>query len=157
MSGKRSTPVTGRASAIASIIDLARTQLREGRPAEAEPTARRAIALDRKSVDARLLLAESQQRTGRRNDAVLTLREALDLEPNNAFALVRLGIVLRETKRLAEAEAVAEAATRHRASQTIRTERRTDWRASARSAEVLVSGHPVPAVRQGSRLQASAA
>jgi len=104
MSGKRSTPVTGRASAIASIIDLARTQLREGRPAEAEPTARRAIALDRRSVEARLLLAESQQRTGRRNDAVLTLREALDLEPNNAFALLRLGVVLRETKRLAEAE-----------------------------------------------------
>jgi protein O-GlcNAc transferase len=104
MSSKRSPRVTGRVSAVDSLIELARSQLRNGRVADAEPTARRAIALNRKSVEAHLLLAESEQRQGRRNDAVLTLREALEAEPNNALALLRLGIVLQEADRSAEAE-----------------------------------------------------
>ena len=106
MSSKRSPRVTGRTSTLASFIELARTQLRDGRLAEAELPARQAIALDRKSVEAHLLLAESQQRRGRHNDAILTLREALEAEPNNALALLRLGIVLKDANRSAEAEFV---------------------------------------------------
>jgi len=96
--------VTGRATPVGALIELAHQQLQEGKPADAEVTTRRVIALSAKNVEGRLLLAEAQRQRGRPHDAVITLRDALAIEPNNAVAHCRLGVVLCEAKRSAEAE-----------------------------------------------------
>jgi predicted O-linked N-acetylglucosamine transferase (SPINDLY family) len=96
--------VAGRATPVGALIELARQQLQENKPADAEATTRRIIALSAKNVEGRLLLAEAQRQKGRPHDAVVTLRDALAIEPNNAVAHCRLGIVLCEAKRAAEGE-----------------------------------------------------
>lgn len=96
--------VAGRATPVGALIELARQQLLEGKPADAEATTRRIIVLSSKNVEGRLLLAEAQRQRGRPHDAVVTLRDALAIQPNNAVAHCRLGIVLCEAQRSAEAE-----------------------------------------------------
>jgi predicted O-linked N-acetylglucosamine transferase (SPINDLY family) len=93
-----------RATPGAALVELANRQLQEGKFADAESTARRLVASNKKSIEGWLLLAEAQRHGGRRHDAALTLREALGIAPNNALAHYRLGIVLQEVKRFAEAE-----------------------------------------------------
>src|SRR5215470_12053894 len=73
MSGKRSPRGSARTPAMTPLIELARTQLHDGKFADAQATARRAVGLSPKNTEAHLLLAEAQQRAGRPHEAVATL------------------------------------------------------------------------------------
>lgn len=84
-------------------MESARQLARDGRWAEAEAKLRPLVADNPGHRDAHLLLSEAQAALGRRDDAVATLR-ALAGDAADAAVHYRLGVVLRDAKRLAEAE-----------------------------------------------------
>ncbi len=93
-----------RSASAEELGELAGQQLRAGKFADAEATARRMLTINPRNLDALLLVADAQRRSGRPHDAVLTVRDALTLDPKNAVGHYRLGIALRDAKRFAEAE-----------------------------------------------------
>lgn len=86
------------------LFELARTQLREGRFADAEATARRLVAAAPKSAETHILLAKALLQRGKPHDAVTGFRNALAIEPGNASTHYLLGCALRNAQRSAEAE-----------------------------------------------------
>ncbi len=66
--------------------------LESGRPAEAEPGLRRAVAADAADADARLNHGIALAELGRHEDAIVQLEEAARLRPRDATARYRLGV-----------------------------------------------------------------
>ena len=85
------------------LIELARRRAQEGKRAEAEATLLRVIADSPKNRDAHFLLADVQNALGKQHDAVVTMR-AITQDPTDAAAHYKLGVMLREANRMAEAE-----------------------------------------------------
>ncbi|MFM7521668.1 MAG: tetratricopeptide repeat protein [Planctomycetota bacterium] len=74
-----------------------RMQLAAGNAAAAEQAFRRALAIDRESVDVRLQLALALDTQGKAADAAAVLRDGLALEPGHGPSWLALGRCLRAT------------------------------------------------------------
>jgi predicted O-linked N-acetylglucosamine transferase (SPINDLY family) len=102
--GGKPNPVGGaRTTAASALVERARRQARDGKRTEAEATLRQVIAAHPTHREAHFLLSEVLCGLGKRDEAVVTLR-AIATDPTDASAHHRLGVVLREAGRLAEAE-----------------------------------------------------
>ena len=75
-----------------------------GDPKQAEASFKRAVALDPKSVSARLSLANLYWSTKRTTEAEAALKEAAALDPKNPLPIQALAMVYLGSRRIAEAE-----------------------------------------------------
>jgi tetratricopeptide (TPR) repeat protein len=84
---------------------LSSIQLEANRLKESEESARKAVGLDPKDIDALVTLSIVQEREKKYKDSEATLREAIKIDPDNATLLNNLGYYLTERgDRLQEAE-----------------------------------------------------
>ncbi len=96
-----------------TLINLAATQLRLGRPAEALASADAALAAEPVSADALLHRGTALAELGRAADALATFERLGTLEPTHALAWSHRGSLLRELSRHQDAEAAFREALRH--------------------------------------------
>ncbi|MFZ4733015.1 MAG: tetratricopeptide repeat protein [Pirellulales bacterium] len=99
-----------------------RMQLAGGDPVAAEGAFRRALELDRESVDVRVQLALALFKQNRQADAAAVLREGLSLEPGHGPSWLELGRCLRATDPAAARAALEMAVATMPASAEARTE-----------------------------------
>jgi tetratricopeptide (TPR) repeat protein len=84
---------------------MSSVQLEANRLKEAEDSARKAVSLEPRDIDALVTLSIVQERQKKFKDSEATLRKALDVDPDNATLLNNLGYYLTERgDRLQEAE-----------------------------------------------------
>jgi Flp pilus assembly protein TadD len=91
-------------------INLARTRLEAGRPADAESTAAAVVAAHPGNGDALRVLARALHSLGRADEALVTYDAALAVAPGDAWALNNRGLILIEQERFGEAVAPLEKA-----------------------------------------------
>jgi predicted TPR repeat methyltransferase len=96
-----------------TLINLAATQLRRGRPEAALATADAALAIEATAADALLHRGTALAQLGRQADALAAFRRLTTLEPTHPLAWSHCGSLLREMHRLQEAEAAFREALRH--------------------------------------------
>jgi len=89
----------------AGLNALGLLHLQAGRPREAAPLLRRAVALEPAAADIHLLLGAALRAAGELDGAAEAFRRAAELRPDHPEAHNNLGVVLRETGELAGAEA----------------------------------------------------
>jgi predicted Zn-dependent protease len=99
-----------------------RMQLAAGNAVAAEQAFRRALAIDRESVDVRLQLALALDTRGKAADAAAVLRDGLALEPGHGPSWLALGRCLRETDPAAARDALRMAVATMPASAEARAE-----------------------------------
>ena len=96
-----------------TLINLAATQLRLGRPEEALATADAALATDPNAADALLHRGTALAQLGRAAEALAAFERLTTLEPTHPLAWSHRGNLLREMHRLQDAEAALREALRH--------------------------------------------
>ncbi len=134
-----------------ALFDLAQTQARDGKLAEAVVSYRRLIAKDPMHWQAHAQLARALQHQGQPAEAVAVLRRALEQQPGNADLLLNLGLTLRRQERHAEAEAaLREAIALRPAFAAAHLELSNALAAQHRPAEALASIHAAIAAQPAS-------
>jgi aspartate beta-hydroxylase len=91
---------------------IAREQVREGRPGEAEQSFRRVLGSQPENAEALKFLGNAAQARGEHADAVTLLSRAAKADPADAGILVQLGTAYRAADRLDAARYVLERAVR---------------------------------------------
>jgi len=90
-----------------SLLDLALDAMAAGRPAEAIPHLRQALALDPAHTAASHALIRALEDTGQIDDALALTQQRIATDPDDALAHTRLSILLQRLGDIPGAEAAA--------------------------------------------------
>jgi Tfp pilus assembly protein PilF len=88
---------------VKTLLNLGRVLLDQGRPIEAEPRIRAAVALDSESAEVHRMLARVQATLGQSDSAEASYRVALSINSGDSWSMNNLGLLLIEQGRYEEA------------------------------------------------------